>query len=244
MARTDFERYQAFKKRNKLTYSKIKKIATEYAKTDDEMARSFFTDQYNISAHVFYTLLSFAIICWIVDDDTRKKIKKKAVSNYKLHNEKEKAKRVMDHYADLYRKRQVFLNHFSKEEIIDISKKYSEGIALGVIAKEYEVCKDAIRILLARGIKNVITPSNIVAEMKKRSQAEGKSMVAFQKLELEREVTKLRALKPFEDEIIMLKFQIKNYDEYYDGDEYCPGKDYLENRLGEIVEKFCRLLDF
>ena len=245
MAKSDLARYNSFKVRQCLAYEDIQKIATEYANLADDKARTHFTEKYKISDHVFYKVLEFAIVCCIVNDDTRKQIRAKAVSNYKLHNEKEKSKKVMDHYADLYRRRERFFEEaFSKEEIVDISTKYSEGSSLKAIAYEYEICEETVKKLLAKGIVKVITPTSLVFSIRKRAQKEGRSMASFARLETARELTRSRALKPFADEIQMLEFQLSHYDQYFDGDECSPTKEYLEARLEIVNRKYEKWLDF
>ena len=242
--KTIFERYETFKKRNNLTFEEITKLAKEYANSPQDNARTFFTERYTISPHVFYKCLEFAIICHLVDENTRRNIRAKAISNYKLHNEVESRKKAMDHHAFLARERQTFFNEIPNKIIIDISVKYSEGANIAELSTLYEMCETTIKKLMAKGIVEVITPSSVVFLMKKRVKKEGKSVEAFQRLEQKRRDVRNRAVKPFEDEIRLLKFQLKHYNEYFDGDQFYLEKGWLENRLKEVIKKYEDWLDF
>ena len=244
MKKTDFQRICSFMKKHQLSHQDIKKISTEYANSPEEKARTFFTEKYKISEHVFYKCLEFSIVCHLVDETTRKMIRAKAISNYKLHNEKESSKKVMDHYAELTRRRKIFFDAIPKEEILDISYKYAAGIELSIISNTYGYCEETVKKLIAKGITKVITPLLVVILIKNRVKTEGKSLEDFEKLEQKRSNVRARALKPFEDEIKMLKFQIEHFDEYFEGDVFFSKKDFLENRLQELIKKYEYWLDF
>ena len=54
-------------------------------------------------------------------------------------------------------------------------------------------------------------------------------------------------LKPddyFRYEVKMLEIQLAHYEEYFDGDECTPSKEYLETRLEEVKRKLERWFDF
>ena len=242
--KSDLDRFNSFKKKNGFSDADIKKIASEYAKSPEEYAKSYFAEQYGISEHILYRMLEYAIICHLVDDATRKKIRAKAVSNYKLHNEKERAKKVMDHYADLTRRREKFFDLIPKEDIIEICYMYVKGESLTTISNTFGYCVETIRKLLAKGIIMVIIPSSVVDLMRKRLQKEGGDLFSFERLEKKRNEVRSRALKPFEDEIKVLEFQIQHYDDYFEGDECAFEKAYLERRLEQVKNKFEKWLDF
>ncbi len=244
VSKTDAQRLESFMKKHRLAYEDIRKIATEYANSPEDKARTHFTEKYKITDHVFYKVLEFAIVCNIVDDDTRLLIRNKSVSNYKLHNEKEKSKKAVDHYADLTRRRKVHFDLIPQQDILDISYKYADGVKLSVISNAYGYSEETIKRLIAKGIIQVITPSSVVLSIRNRVKNEGRSLESFERLEDKRRHVRIMALKPFENEIKMIQFHLDHYEEYFSGDECAPTKEFLEKRLEVVNKKYEYWLDF
>lgn len=244
MKKTDLQRYVDFKKRHGLAYEDIVKIVSEYANSDYEFARSFFSEKYGISENTFYKCRDLAVICHLVNRDICEKLREKTGANYAVYSDKNSASGSYKHFADLIRRRNVFLTLFTTEEITQICRKYSEGIKFDIISLEYEVCVESIKQLLKKAIVDVIVPASLVDEMKERAKKEGKNISAFKNFEEQRDKKKIAMLEPYQREIELLHYQIDNYEGYFLNDEYAPEKEYLTNRLAEVEKKYQRILDF
>ena len=73
--KSDLQKFNDFKKRHSLSYQDIARIAEEYAYSDDECARTHFSEKYKISVGVFYKARDFAVICYLIDDDVCERLK-------------------------------------------------------------------------------------------------------------------------------------------------------------------------
>lgn len=244
MKKTDLERYVDFKKRHGLAYEDIVKIVCEYANSDYDHARSFFSEKYEISENTFYKCRDLAVICHLVNRDICKRLREKAGANYAVYSDNNSASWSYKHFADLIRRRNVFLTLFTTEEITQICRKYSEGIKFDIISLEYELCVESIKQLLRKAIVDVIVPTSLVDEMKARAEKEGKSISDFKKLEELRHKKKLEILEPYQREIELLHYQIDNYEKYFLNDENVPEKEFLTKRLTEVEKKYQRILEF
>ena len=67
MKKSEYQKFQDFKKRHNLSDQQIVRIISDYANTADEYAASFFAAKYNISNHVFYKIRDYTIIFMLVD---------------------------------------------------------------------------------------------------------------------------------------------------------------------------------
>ena len=61
-------------------------LATDYANSATDVARSALTEKYDITVSTYYTLLKFAISHNLVKNDVVKKIREKTLSNQKSHS--------------------------------------------------------------------------------------------------------------------------------------------------------------
>ena len=204
--KSDLQKFNDFKKRHNLSYVDIAKMITDYAYSEDEYARTHFSKEYNISVGVFYKARDFAVICYLIDDDICERLKAKTARNYALHNDKNSKVESYKHFSELMERRNTFLYSFTDEEIIAIAKKYAEGITLNVIADEYEVCEKAIKRLLKRGVEDFIISTKLLESMKYRI----KDVQVFSRLEEKRFAKRAEILKPYVNEIRVIKYQIKN----------------------------------
>jgi len=153
-------RFQEFKTRHNLTNKKIAQIATEYAYSHPEYARTFYSKANGISEHVFYKILEFAIITRLVDEETQGRIFSKLCFNNLKHGstkenvERSRKKReqvlcLQKEYLEYFNSH---LDSFSNDEIIKICKEFSEGISMQEIARNHTTSVRVIRYLLDRGM--------------------------------------------------------------------------------------------
>ena len=242
--KTEIQRFNDFKKRHNLSYRDIAEIATEYAETADDRARTYFSEKYYFSESVFYKIRDFAIICHLVDDKTCNKIRDKASRNNASHNEENSAISSYKHFDDLLLRRKDFLSSFSNEEITVIAYKYIEGIDLRIISDIFEICEESVKKLIKKGIEEVILSTSNVRDIERKMKKEGKNLKLLNKMEQVREQNRLQKLEPLYMEMKVIRNQISNYDSYFLGDEIIPEKDFLINRLNEVEKKYQKILEF
>lgn len=206
MAKSIYQKFLDFKVRHNLDNETIAKIAIEYANSNLELARTHFTDKYNITQHIFYKIRDYAVIFCLIDDSICKKLLAKASENYSKNNEKNSSVAPIAHFDDLLIERQKFLNGFSPNEIRDIGNKYVEGMSVENIAKAYDTGPFAIQRLLKKGIIMLIFDSDTVNQIS--VIAKGNTESILQK----RKTNKKFLLDCYQAEILSLNLQIKNYD--------------------------------
>jgi len=105
--------------------AQIKKIATEYARSEPACNHSYFEREYEISDSTFYNLLNKAIIESIVDEEIARQIGEKASRNSTVKAGKYAGVRSKIHNEHLLLKRKNF--RFPKKEAKEIVIKYSES---------------------------------------------------------------------------------------------------------------------
>ena len=64
-----------------------KKMTEEYANSEAQFARTYYTTKYNISISCYYKIIEYAIVTNLVNDAVVSKAMNKAVANQKLHNQ-------------------------------------------------------------------------------------------------------------------------------------------------------------
>lgn len=168
MAKDLARRFKDFKIRHQLTNQEIRKIVLDYANSDLEYARTYFTNEYEISEHVFYRCRDFSVICCLVDEVTCNKLRKKAAENYKRNNEKESAAQSLKHHTDMMRQRKNFLMSFSDNDIVEMAEKYVDGFEISKIAITYDIDGLAVKYLLRKGITELILDKSSVIAIQKR----------------------------------------------------------------------------
>ena len=234
---TDLERFNSFKKKHRLAYEDVKKIATEYAESEGERACSYFTKKYDLTNHVFYKIRDFAIVCCLIDERTCYLIKDKASSN-----KQESGSSSLRHFESLMERRKTFLNEsFSKEEITDIAYKYADGNSLDSIANVYEICPGAVKKLLAIGTMRNIIPTELINSIEKRLVSYGKKLESFEDFKKIRKNNQKKILEPLKQEKMVLEYQISSYEDYFFEDENVPSIDFLKNRFEEVTKKISEL---
>ena len=227
-----YETFLDFKVRHKLSNERISQIATEYANSSAEFARSYFSRKYDISGYVFYKVRDYAIIFCLVDTGTFKKIREKSSTNYKNNNDRNSAANSIAHFEELIVKRQDFLDGFSKDEILDISCKYVEGLSAKSIALCYDTGEYAIKKLLKKGIVQLIFDSTTVSQI---AAIVGNSL--NRTLE-KREANKKALLDCLQHQISFLKSQLMCYDLYFRNSRNKPDMESIEEELLNAIEMY------
>lgn len=225
MAKSVMQKFIDFKKRNSLSNVVIIKMAKEYANSDAECSMAYFADRYNISKSAFHKARDYAIICCLLDETTYDKIKKKSSGNYKANNPKKKAAGSIKHFDYLKSQRKAFLETFTEQEIKDIASKYVNGLSIEKIAVAYDTGEYAIKLLLYRGIVNLVLDKETVEVISKKLGDKLTEMLA------KRNENKKKLLACIENEITVINFQIKNYSLYYSGIKNKPTSKTLQDRI-------------
>jgi len=224
-----------FKKRNSLSNEVIKKIMVEYANSDFEHASSFFCNKYDISKSIFYKLRDYAVIFCIIDEDICKQVKRKTIENYKRNNPNGSTKGPVDHFSELYVKRQQFINTFSDNEIKDIAYKYAEGVSTKNIAFAYDIGEYGVKMLLKKGIVLLIVDEDTTKEISLRLGSRLDNILEM------RQRNKQKILDCVRKEIEALNAKIEIYDLYY-RDLNGPSKEELQTKLKNLMKKEQELL--
>ena len=223
------KRFVDFKTRHSLSNELIVKMIQEYANSDFDCTRSFYSEKYNVSRSAFYKARDFAVICCLVDNKTFMKLRAKSIANYKSHNPNENADGTIKHHEFLLRQRIIFLSSFSEKDIKDIAKKYVEGIGVSELAMEYGTGKYAIKYLLKKGITSLIVDANTT---KLISNIVGSSL---EKILQERERNKQLLLDCLQKQIAFLDAQIKCYDLYFRNIAKQPTLESLQKELSKTI---------
>lgn len=135
------------------------KIATLYATSESNFARSYFTENFNISTSCYNKILELAVVRNMVNDKMVDKMEKKAIANQNMHAEGAGATSIV-HYSELRVERRKFiLSTFSNEKIIEIIHEFIEkDIFKNELAEKYNVDTKVIDLIIKRGIvENLIS---------------------------------------------------------------------------------------
>lgn len=167
------DRFLEFKWRHNLTTDTLQKMFQEYANSGPGKARTYFTNKYRISEHVFYRARDFVVICMLVDSKTTKRIFAKAAFTSGEHGG---SRRSLKHSYELKLQRAEFFNSFSRKDIEDILYKYAEGVSLKSIAVSYDTGISAIKFLLTKGINEKYYTQEIYNAIALRLKKKGRSI--------------------------------------------------------------------
>ena len=236
MKKSIHERFLDFKTRHGLTNEKIAQIAIEYANSNLDFARSYFSEKYQISEYTFYKARDYAIIFCLVDNDTFKRIRDKSSSNYRRNNDQKSAASSLAHFDELIVKRQEFLDGFSTAEILDIALKYVEGLSVKNIALCYGTGEYAIKKLIKKGIVELIFDSVTVNQI---SSIVGDSL---NKILKQRKANKNALLNCFQNKISFLESLIDCYDLYFRTSENKPDLETLSEELTNAIKMYNEIL--
>lgn len=169
MKKSEYQKFQDFKKRHKFTDKQIIQIMTEYANTEDEYAASFFAMKNNITEHIFYKMRDFCLIFMLVEAPVCKRIRDKSFRNQSGKNKSGNYTSAKYHYKQLIDKRKEYLKSFSDVEIELIAVEYANGDALYDIAKKHNVSVYTVRKLLAIALVNKLVCEPIYHAIRFRS---------------------------------------------------------------------------
>ena len=148
-----------------------KKIATEYANSPCEYARSYTTNKYNISPNCYYMILECAVIKNLVDDKTVYAMEKKALENQKAHIS-HAGMTTRRHYSNLWRIREEtkIVDKYSNDELRKIATRFAfSDFSLAECAEYENVSVRIYTLLLEKAIIELLVDDNIYEAIKKRS---------------------------------------------------------------------------
>ncbi len=231
MKKSIIKKFTDFKARNLLSNDIIAKMVTEYANSELDLARTHFSEKYNISAKSFYKARDFAVICCLIDSDTCERVKEKAATNCSRNNPEKSGRRSLEHFEKLYAERREFLNSFSDAEIRDIAYKYAEGIATKTIAMNYDTGAFAIKKLLKKGIALLIVDTQTTKIISNMLGSKLDNILQI------RERNKQILLNCVEKEIEALKLQIECYDLYSIVTTEKPTMEELKKNLSNAIKR-------
>lgn len=177
------QRFVDFKMRNNLTSQKIVRMVNYYAHSPNDVAVSYICDHFQITKYVFYKSRDFAIMLGLIDKDVCQLIQAKAMHNYKEKNPYKTTTAVCNHFKKLYTERQLFLNSFTKDDILKMGQYLMENTSLEIIAKYFNTGIPAITTFIKVGYENLIflgslskaiekmmTPSSIEKRNRKKEE--------------------------------------------------------------------------
>lgn len=236
MNKSIIKKFLDFKIRHNLSNEIIAKMISEYANSDSSFARTHFSEKYDISTHTFYKARDFAIIFWLVDNQTCQKVRNKAAKNYSSNNVQHTSRESLAHFEYLLEQRRDVINSFSDNEIRAIGFKYINGISVDNIAIAYDVGAGIINTLISKGIIEFIFDISIVKAIQKRIGPRLDSILE------KRENNKKVLLYCLNLQIESLKQKINCYKVYSRIMENVPSKDILEKELSDTIKMYNKAL--
>lgn len=146
------------------------KLATQYANSEAQFARSYFTEYFNITASCYTKLLETAVIHNFVTDKMVDKMEKKAIANQNLHSEGAGSTSI-NHYAELRAKRKNYIvSTFSDEDVIKVINEFdSLVISKHELAEKYNVNTKIIDLIIKKGIVENLVSDEVFARIERRS---------------------------------------------------------------------------
>lgn len=232
MKKDIFQRFKDFKARHGLSDETIKKMVTEYANSDLDFARTYFTEKYKISEHTFYKSRDYAIILGIVGEETCKKLRAKAAANCSRNNSRNSARKSLTHFEELKRQRKYLRDAYSKDMIRSIANEYVQGATVRDIATSHGTGEFTIKYLLKKGIVLLILDSNTVKQI---SDIVGSGLNAILQ---QRENNKRFLLNCIQKELSSLQMQIQGYQLCLWATEDEPSIESLELKLKNVTKMY------
>ena len=153
-----------------------KKITKEYAESEAQFARTYFTEHYNISVDCYYKVLEYAVVTNLVEDIVVSKMMNKAIKNQTIHNESAGASSVLK-YSRMYTQRCKYIAiTFSKKEIEKIAIDFGDNpdISKGDLAAAYGISRKVLELLLVKAIEESIADDRTVNSIELRSISNAK----------------------------------------------------------------------
>ncbi len=148
-----------------------KEIAEEYANSEPQFARKYFSNRYEITFSCFYKVLEYAVTQNLVEDIIVEKMMKKSITNQNLHKNGAGTSTVIK-YAKMYTKRYKYIAEaISEKELKDLAIRFGKSPDIPKIefASMYGVNSKVIDYALERAIKHNIVNDATVDLIEKRS---------------------------------------------------------------------------
>ena len=163
-------------------------LATEYADTDYEFAKSYFCTKYNISQACYYKCLEYAVVNNLVDDIAVTGIMHKSAYNQNAYFKKKEEeegnvtdKRIggtsLAKYNRLYEERCILItNSFSEDEVDEIATAYAieKRSSKYKLSVKYEVSTRVIDYSIERALKEDRLSPEIRAAVRLKLEKETK----------------------------------------------------------------------
>lgn len=146
------------------------KLATQYANSEAQFARSYFTEYFNISSSCYTKLLEIAVIHNFVTDKMVDRMEKKAIANQNLHSEGAGSTSI-NHYAELRAKRKNYIvSTFSDENVVEIIIEFTSlCISKQELAEKYNVNTKIIDLIIKKGIVENLVSDEVFGKIERRS---------------------------------------------------------------------------
>lgn len=169
-----------------------KKIAEEYAKSDSQFARTYFTNQYNITVSCYYKMLEYAVVENLIENGIVTKMMNKAIANQRLHSNGEGGLSSNIKYQKMLVKRnKKVLDSFDDENIKKLALDFADNPDIGKqdLAAAYGITPRILEKLLEKAIVHNIVDDKTFEEIKKRSlrDANKAAQEYFEKIQRQRE---------------------------------------------------------
>ena len=121
--------YSYLKKHMSLTEFEnfCKRIASLYAKSENQFSSSYFVENDNITKSCFYKVLEEAVVRNLVSDEVVNMMEKKAIFNQNA-NAKSAGATTLNHYARLRKKREKFImSIFTDDKIKELAEYFAQN---------------------------------------------------------------------------------------------------------------------
>ncbi len=149
-----------------------KKVANQYAKSDDHFSSSYFVKTENITKSCFYRVIEEAVVRNWISEEIVNKVEAKSISNQKYHAQNA-GETTLRKYAELRRKRNEYIfSLYSDEEIRNIAKEFAErkeNISKRDFAKKYDLNIVVLDALLKKAFVENIADDEICKTIERRS---------------------------------------------------------------------------
>lgn len=148
-----------------------KKLTKEYANSEAQFARTYFTKNYNISVDCYYKVLEHAVVTNLVEDIVVTKMMNKAVANQNLHKNGAGGSSIAK-YARMYDQRCKFIaNSFTDKEIKRMAIDFGDNpdINKADLAASYGIARKVLELVLVRAIEENIADDKTVDAIERRS---------------------------------------------------------------------------
>lgn len=149
-----------------------KRIANQYAKSDDHFSSSYFVKVEEITKSCFYRVIEEAVVRNWVSEEVVNKIEAKSISNQQYHA-KNAGETTIRKYAELRRKRNEYIfSLYSDEEIRTMAKEFAEreeNVSKADFAKKYDLNISVLDALLKKAFVQNIADDEICKTIERRS---------------------------------------------------------------------------